>query len=92
MRDACYHEEIAQGLGLSNDSDLARPSIFNDDEEFALLTTHDEYLLRMLYDTRMPLGADPATARPVAAELARRTGRAFQLNNLRQTEVKYGYS
>ena len=27
---------MAQGLGLSNDYALARPSIFNDDEEFGL--------------------------------------------------------
>jgi hypothetical protein len=38
LRQSCIHEEIAQGLGLPNDSPAARPSIFNDDEEFALLT------------------------------------------------------
>jgi membrane protease subunit (stomatin/prohibitin family) len=38
LRRSCVHEEIAQGLGLPNDSPAARPSIFNDDEEFALLT------------------------------------------------------
>ena len=53
LRLSCLHEEIAQGLGLSNDSPAARPSIFNDDEEFALLTRHDELLLTMLYDPRM---------------------------------------
>ena len=35
LRLSCLHEEIAQGLGLPNDSPTARPSIFNDDEEFA---------------------------------------------------------
>ncbi|MBL9060267.1 MAG: DUF2927 domain-containing protein, partial [Mangrovicoccus sp.] len=49
LRKSCFHEEIAQGLGLANDSPEARPSIFNDDEEFALLTDQDELLLRMLY-------------------------------------------
>ncbi len=34
LRLSCIHEELAQGLGLSNDSPAARPSIFNDDEEF----------------------------------------------------------
>jgi hypothetical protein len=38
LRLSCIHEEMAQGMGLSNDSPEARPSIFNDDEEFALLT------------------------------------------------------
>jgi Protein of unknown function (DUF2927) len=73
MRRACIHEELAQGLGLSNDSPAARPSIFNDDEEFALLTTHDELLLRMLYDDRMVPGMDATQARAqaeiIAAEL-----------------------
>lgn len=70
LRQSCYHEEIAQGLGLSNDSPAARPSIFNDDDEFALLTRHDEILLQMLYDQRLPLGAGPASARPVVEVLA----------------------
>ncbi len=70
LRQSCYHEEIAQGLGLSNDSPAARPSIFNDDDEFALLTRHDEILLQILYDKRLPLGAGPAAARPVVEVLA----------------------
>ncbi len=73
MRLSCIHEELAQGLGLSNDSGAARPSIFNDDEEFALLTDQDELLLRMLYDPRMipGMGADAARvqAEIIAAEL-----------------------
>jgi hypothetical protein len=71
MRSACIHEELAQGMGLANDSPGARPSIFNDDEEFALLTTHDELLLRMLYDPRLETGMAPATAAPIARQIAR---------------------
>jgi hypothetical protein len=71
LRSACIHEEIAQGLGLANDSPLARPSIFNDDEEFALLTGHDELLLRMLYDPRFRTGMTIEEAEPVAREVAR---------------------
>lgn len=70
MRAACLHEEMAQGLGLSNDHPKARPSIFNDDEEFGLLTTHDEYLLRMLYDDRLQPGMSAAQARPIIREIA----------------------
>jgi hypothetical protein len=70
LRRSCFQEEIAQGLGLSNDSPRARPSIFNDDEEFALLTTHDEYLLRMLYDPRMQPGMTMQEALPVARTIA----------------------
>ena len=71
MRQACIHEEVAQGLGLPNDSLQARPSIFNDDDEFALLTNHDELLLRMLYDPRLTPGMTEAQATPVARILAR---------------------
>ena len=70
LRLSCIHEEIAQGLGLSNDSPAARPSIFNDDEEFALLTTHDEFLLRMLYDPRLRPGMSADQARPIARRIA----------------------
>ncbi|MGJ8586611.1 MAG: DUF2927 domain-containing protein [Yoonia sp.] len=71
MRSACIHEELAQGMGLANDSPQARPSIFNDDEEFALLTTHDELLLRMLYDPRLAPGMAAAQAAPIARVIAR---------------------
>ncbi len=70
LRLSCIHEELAQGLGLSNDSPLARPSVFNDDEEFGLLTTHDELLLQMLYDRRMRPGMSVGQARPVAQSIA----------------------
>jgi hypothetical protein len=73
LRRSCVHEEVAQGLGLPNDSPAARPSIFNDDEEFALLTRHDELLLRILYDPRLSPGQRPgeatATIREIAEEL-----------------------
>ncbi|MBO9449237.1 DUF2927 domain-containing protein [Tropicibacter sp. R16_0] len=71
VRLSCVHEEIAQGLGLPNDSPRARPSIFNDDDEFALLTSHDEKLLMMLYDPRLKQGITAEEARPVVNILAR---------------------
>lgn len=70
LRLACIHEELAQSMGLANDSPTARPSIFNDDEEFGLLTTHDELLLRMLYDTRLTPGMTAAQAAPIARQIA----------------------
>ena len=71
MRLTCIHEELAQGMGLPNDSPQARPSIFNDDDEFGLLTTHDEFLLRMLYDPRLTPGMTVEQAEPVARVIAR---------------------
>ena len=65
LRRSCIHEEVAQGLGLGNDHPRARPSIFNDDDEFALLTTHDELLLQMLYDPALRPGMSADEARPI---------------------------
>ena len=72
LRLSCLHEEIAQGLGLPNDSPRARPSIFNDDEEFALLTRMDEQMLRILYNPALRPGMSEAEARPIIFDLAAR--------------------
>ncbi len=69
QRLACIHEELAQGLGLANDSPRARPSVFNDDEEFALLTTHDEELLRILYNPALKPGMSLDEARPILTRI-----------------------
>ncbi len=70
LRLSCVHEELAQSLGLANDSPRARPSIFNDDEEFALLTRQDEIMLRMLYDPRLRPGMTLAEAEPIIQTIA----------------------
>lgn len=72
LRTSCFHEEIAQGLGLANDSRSARPSIFNDDEEFALLTRMDEMMLRILYDPALRPGMTEAEVRSIVESLATR--------------------
>ncbi|MGP9791034.1 DUF2927 domain-containing protein [Roseinatronobacter sp. NSM] len=69
-RMACYHEELAQGMGLPNDSPRARPSLFNDAAEFAVLTGMDEYLLRILYDPRLRPGMREREARPIIRQIA----------------------
>ncbi len=71
LRRSCMHEELAQGMGLANDSPRARPSVFNDDEEFAYLTRHDELLLKILYDPRLRPGMTEAEARPIVLQIAR---------------------
>lgn len=70
LRSACIHEELAQGMGLANDSPQARPSIFNDDEEFGLLTRQDELLLRILYDRRLRTGMTAEEATPIVQTIA----------------------
>ncbi len=70
LRSLCVHEELAQSLGLINDSPRARPSIFNDNEEYALLTRQDELMLKMLYDPRLRPGMTLAEARPIVELIA----------------------
>lgn len=72
LMQACLHEELAQALGLPNDSNLARPSIFNDDQEFALLTRMDEDMLRLLYSPELHPGMTEDEARPIVQRLATR--------------------
>jgi hypothetical protein len=69
-RLSCVHEEMAQAMGLPNDSPDARPSLFNDSLEFALLTEHDAILLRMLYDPRLTPGMTAEEARPLLPAIA----------------------
>ena len=64
-------EELAQGLGLANDSPYARPSIFNDDDEFATLTRQDELFLKILYHPQLQPGMSIETAQPIVQKLAK---------------------
>lgn len=69
LLDACIEEELSQVMGVLNDDDAVRPSVFNDDQEFALLTDHDTELLRALYDPRIKPGMSPAEAMPIVREI-----------------------
>ena len=70
LRASCIHEELAQGMGLANDSPSVSPSIFNDNEEFGLMTRHDELLLQMLYDPRLEIGMDEEQATPIVRRIS----------------------
>lgn len=70
LRRSCFHEEIAQGLGLPNDSDTVRPSVFNDSYDFAVLTAQDLLFLRILYDDRLRPGMALAEAEPIVAAIS----------------------
>lgn len=69
MRQSCIEEEIGQAFGPNADYDKARPSIFNDDEEFALFTEHDALLFRVLYDPRLKRGMTKDEAMPIARKI-----------------------
>ena len=75
LRQSCIEEELAQGMGLPNDCPEAVPSIFNDDQQYALLTRRDELLLKMLYDPSLASGMTRAEALPRITKLARALAR-----------------
>lgn len=62
LRRTCFEEELTQAFGLRNDHPEVRPSLFNDDNEFAVLTEHDVDLLRILYHPRLRSGMTRAEA------------------------------
>lgn len=72
-RLSCLHEEIAQSLGLTNDTTLTLPSAFNDNQQFAFVTDFDLLLLKILYDPRLQVGMSwtdaQQTVNAIAAEL-----------------------
>jgi len=65
--DHCLLEELTQSLGLPNDSDVLRPSIFSDHDTLRALSPTDEILVRTLYHKRMV----PGMSRKAALTMAR---------------------
>jgi hypothetical protein len=56
LTDHCLLEELTQSLGLPNDTDVLRPSIFSDHDTLRRLSPTDEVLVRTLYHKRMFAG------------------------------------
>jgi hypothetical protein len=46
---ACIVEELAQAMGLPNDSGLVNPSVANDKSVLELLTGLDDFMLRIIF-------------------------------------------
>jgi hypothetical protein len=65
----CLLEEMAQSLGLPNDSNLMRPSIFSDRDMLVELSPNDRVLLKTLYHPKMAAGLPRAKALVVARGL-----------------------
>ncbi|MDA0997240.1 MAG: DUF2927 domain-containing protein [Proteobacteria bacterium] len=59
---ACVVEELTQILGLPNDSNAVKPSIFNDNSRYMELTEHDKWLIRALYQKDILPGMKRAEA------------------------------
>ena len=67
--DACLLEEMTQAMGMPNDSDLVKPSIFNQESTRRELSESDMLLLQTLYDKRLPAGTPKADAIRIGREI-----------------------
>jgi len=65
--NSCLLEEMTQALGFPNDSELIKPSIFNQWDHLQELSNNDKILILTLYDNRLK----PGTNRKIALKLAR---------------------
>ncbi len=65
----CFVEELTQAMGLPHDSDMLRPSIFNESSMEPNLTDLDHIIVRALYDPRMIRGSGLGAVREVANDI-----------------------
>lgn len=71
MVNHCMLEELTQSLGLPNDTDILRPSIFSDHDHLHELSRPDVIVLRTLYDPRLKPGMPKAEALKIAPAIIR---------------------
>jgi len=62
----CLLEELTQALGLPNDTNLIRPSIFSDHDTLQRLSPGDEILVRTLYHRQLTAGMERKKANRLA--------------------------
>jgi hypothetical protein len=55
----CAYEELLQSLGPINDNRTVPWTMFNDDVQMGFFDIYDQYLLNILYDTRVRPGMTP---------------------------------
>lgn len=81
---ACVVEEVAQILGLPNDSDNVYPSVFNDHSPEELLSPLDITLLKLLYEPSLKVGMRQNEIKPILTTLLRQYQRSGQLKKSEQ--------
>jgi hypothetical protein len=71
----CAYEEILQGLGPINDTNVPW-TMFNDDVQMGFFDVYDQYILNILYDPRVQPGMSRSAVRKLMPEILP-TVRAF---------------
>jgi hypothetical protein len=72
----CAYEELLQGLGVINDDASVPWTMFNDDVQMGFFDVYDQYLLNILYDSRIRPGMTPSEVNALMGKLLP-TARAF---------------
>jgi len=67
----CLVEEVLQGLGPVNDSPGLPDSVFNDNSRHARFTSHDRFILNILYHRRIRAGMNASQVAAVLPEVIR---------------------
>jgi len=65
----CVYEEVLQALGPINDDTTVPWSMFNDDVQMGFFDLYDQYLLNILYDTRIRPGMTRAEVQALLPEV-----------------------
>lgn len=69
LRRHCIAEELTQALGLADDSNIVRDSIFNDASSRARIAPWDALMVRVLYDPRLRPGMHKTEAMPIVRSI-----------------------
>ena len=67
----CISEEILQVMGLPNDTNIIKASIFNEKSKRKTMSLADKFLLRTLYDRRLKTNMTELQAMPIAKDILR---------------------
>jgi len=65
----CIYEELLQALGPINDDTTVPWTMFNDDVQMGFFDLYDQYLLNILYDTRIRPGMTRAEVEALLPEV-----------------------
>jgi hypothetical protein len=65
----CVYEELLQALGPINDDTTVPWTMFNDDVQMGYFGIYDQYLLNILYDTRIRPGMTRADVQALLPEV-----------------------
>jgi hypothetical protein len=65
----CIYEELLQALGPINDTNSVPWTMFNDDVQMGFFGIYDQYILNILYDTRIRPGMNPDEVRAVLPQV-----------------------